>query len=161
MAVRVGKRGALLMSAGLIVVIACGYLLYAMTKPRRDLIRLLRGDEAVALTAITLRWKGETVTVSDPASTEYLTRAFREAEGGSYRLGHLLHTEIRLSTGGTTQCVVDVTTDLKTLTVSFPDALVPDRLDNYYLVRLSDPMPEDLARQLSALRSKWEQNHLG
>jgi hypothetical protein len=121
-------------------------------KPRRDFESLLAGDVQVQISSVVIRGQRKEVSLTDYASAQYLTAAFRSAEHHSSTLGTWYEAEIRLSSGGTVQCGLYVPNTGGSLTVCFPlDGIVPESMEKY-LIKLPEPLPSALSVTLGRLR---------
>jgi hypothetical protein len=121
-------------------------------KPRRDSESLLAGDVQVQISSVVIRGQRKELLLTDYASVQYLTAAFRSAEHHSSCLGTWYEAEIRLSSGGTVQCGLYVPDMGGSVPVCFPlDGIVPESMEKH-LIKLPEPMPNALSVTLARLR---------
>ncbi|MBA4188881.1 MAG: hypothetical protein C0467_12865 [Planctomycetaceae bacterium] len=116
----------------------------------RDIMRGRGNSEVESITVYLRAWDGER-TVSDEASTRYLTAAFRRASEVK-KLGTTYLAEVRLTSGTTEKCAIYVSHDQDRFAIAFPSNSFEISHDDYYDIPLSQPIPEPLAKVLLLMR---------
>jgi hypothetical protein len=125
----------------------------------RDFERLLTGAPSVAIVRFECEGQGRRIILTDSASLTYLSERFRSARKvrGNGDLSELpdhgtgYNLSVRLSTGASIRCGLEVLERKDRLTVSFPLDTVSDPW--YYSLSLPEPIPERLFAALAQMRS--------
>jgi hypothetical protein len=137
-----------------IIVIAGGALAtwHHYYAPYRDFGRLLAGDDGIELKSLTLVGQGQTITLGDPTTMEYLARSFRSAS--KERLirdhGHSYCAYIDLGWGTVVMACCDTPDNADGITIAFPYHNVDD--PPQYWISFAQPMPPALSAALFKMR---------
>lgn len=119
---------------------------------KRDFVRLLRGDNSLALVAVDFEGHGLRIHVDDPASVSYLSIMLRSASEGANELGITYNMKLCLSTGGSVKCGLYLPELTNRLIILFPIDEGGD--GSMYTVELKEPIPKALTGIISLLKAQ-------